>query len=180
MRIWNCEFCKAKNGNFRINCGFLTQCVPTTIYCLTKPNILFVLSIDKLNLEKASLKSWREKITDENNDEEELPNKAHEDVDQVLTIGTIGYPNVGKSSLINSLMGKRVVSVSKTPGHTKHFQTIFINSKIRLCDCPGLVFPSKISFFFLLSSKISKIFFNFSIFQFFNFSIFQFSNFQFF
>ena len=128
-----------------MNCGFLPQCVPTTIYCLTKSSILFVLSIDKLNLEKASLKPWREKITDENNDEEELPNKAPEDVDQVLTIGTIGYPNVGKSSLINSLMGKRVVSVSKTPGHTKHFQTIFINSKIRLCDCPGLVFPSKIS-----------------------------------
>ena len=121
------------------------MCHLAVIYCRTKSNILFVLSIDKLNLEKASLKPWREKITDENNDEEELPNKAHEDVDQVLTIGTIGYPNVGKSSLINSLMGKRVVSVSKTPGHTKHFQTIFINSKIRLCDCPGLVFPSKIS-----------------------------------
>ena len=59
-----------------------------------------------------------------------------------LTIGMLGQPNAGKSSLINSLMGKRVVSVSKTPGHTKHFQTIFITKLIVLCDCPGLVFPS--------------------------------------
>lgn len=36
----------------------------------------------------------------------------------------------------------QVVSVSKTPGHTKHFQTIFLTSKVKLCDSPGLVFPS--------------------------------------
>lgn len=64
--------------------------------------------------------------------------------DQILTIGMVGQPNAGKSSLINSLMGKRVVSVSKTPGHTKHFQTIFITKSVKLCDCPGLVFPSKV------------------------------------
>ncbi|KAH3803047.1 guanine nucleotide-binding protein-like 1 [Dreissena polymorpha] len=62
----------------------------------------------------------------------------------VLTIGCVGFPNVGKSSVINGLMGKKVVSVSKTPGHTKHFQTIFLTPTVRLCDCPGLVFPSKI------------------------------------
>ena len=60
----------------------------------------------------------------------------------VLTIGTIGFPNVGKSSLINALIGKKVVSVSVTPGHTKHFQTMFITDNVKLCDCPGLVFPS--------------------------------------
>lgn len=60
----------------------------------------------------------------------------------ILTIGMIGHPNVGKSSIINGLMGRKVVSASKTPGHTKHFQTIFITSTVCLCDCPGLVFPS--------------------------------------
>jgi len=37
-----------------------------------------------------------------------------------------------------------VVSVSKTPGHTKHFQTINVTRSVRLCDCPGLVFPSTV------------------------------------
>ena len=36
--------------------------------------------------------------------------------DSRLTIGMVGQPNAGKSSLINSLVGRRVVSVSKTPG----------------------------------------------------------------
>lgn len=62
----------------------------------------------------------------------------------ILTIGCIGQPNVGKSSLLNAVMGRKVVSVSKTPGHTKHFQTIFITRTVKLCDCPGLVFPSRV------------------------------------
>ncbi|XP_076436315.1 guanine nucleotide-binding protein-like 1 [Babylonia areolata] len=64
--------------------------------------------------------------------------------DGVLTIGCIGYPNVGKSSLLNGLVGRKVVSVSKTPGHTKHLQTIFLTPTVKLCDCPGLVFPSHV------------------------------------
>lgn len=59
-----------------------------------------------------------------------------------VTIGCCGFPNVGKSSLLNSLNGRKVVSVSRTPGHTKHLQTIFLTKHVRLCDCPGLVFPS--------------------------------------
>lgn len=56
-------------------------------------------------------------------------------------VGLVGYPNVGKSSTINSLLGEKKVSVSSTPGKTKHFQTIHLSSDIVLCDCPGLVFP---------------------------------------
>jgi len=39
----------------------------------------------------------------------------------------------------------QVVSTSRTPGHTKHFQTIYLTPTIRLCDCPGLVFPSLVN-----------------------------------
>ncbi|KAG8898278.1 hypothetical protein FRB99_007550 [Tulasnella sp. 403] len=56
-------------------------------------------------------------------------------------VGLVGYPNVGKSSTINALLGEKKVSVSSTPGKTKHFQTIHLSSSIMLCDCPGLVFP---------------------------------------
>ncbi|KAF9244535.1 hypothetical protein BU15DRAFT_85913 [Melanogaster broomeanus] len=58
-----------------------------------------------------------------------------------LVVGLVGYPNVGKSSTINALIGEKKVSVSATPGKTKHFQTIHLSSSIVLCDCPGLVFP---------------------------------------
>ncbi|KAG8624063.1 hypothetical protein KVT40_009039 [Elsinoe batatas] len=65
-----------------------------------------------------------------------------EPADRKIQIGLVGYPNVGKSSTINSLLGAKRVSVSSTPGKTKHFQTIHLSSRIVLCDCPGLVFPN--------------------------------------
>ena len=58
------------------------------------------------------------------------------------TIGLLGYPNVGKSSTINALIGAKKVSVSATPGKTKHFQTMHLSDQVILCDCPGLVFPN--------------------------------------
>ncbi|KAI0420282.1 hypothetical protein F5X98DRAFT_332978 [Xylaria grammica] len=65
-----------------------------------------------------------------------------DDPDRRLEIGLVGYPNVGKSSTINALIGAKKVSVSATPGKTKHFQTIHLSDKVILCDCPGLVFPN--------------------------------------
>ncbi|KAJ3725581.1 GTPase [Lentinula guzmanii] len=61
--------------------------------------------------------------------------------DRFLTIGLLGSPNVGKSSLLNALIGEPKVRASKTPGKTKHFQTLFWTPEIRLADCPGLVMP---------------------------------------
>ncbi|KAI5175677.1 large subunit GTPase 1 [Nematocida sp. LUAm1] len=60
------------------------------------------------------------------------------------TIGMIGYPNVGKSSTINSLFQKKVVQTSIVPGKTKSIQTLELHNMV-LCDCPGLVFPSFIT-----------------------------------
>lgn len=110
---------------------------------------------------EVDLSSWEKKIKEETNVEfdyeegaevgETILEKAdtsyytHERYKSgVLTIGCVGQPNVGKSSLLNALMGRCVVSVSRTPGHTKHFQTIFLTPQVRLCDCPGLVFPSTV------------------------------------
>ncbi|KAK6027526.1 ribosomal L27e protein, partial [Ostertagia ostertagi] len=59
-----------------------------------------------------------------------------------VVVGMVGYPNVGKSSTINRIAGDKKVSVSATPGKTRHFQTVHIDSQLVLCDCPGLVMPS--------------------------------------
>ncbi|CAM36854.1 conserved hypothetical protein [Leishmania braziliensis MHOM/BR/75/M2904] len=66
------------------------------------------------------------------------------DVNTPLMVGLVGYPNVGKSSTINAIIGCKKVVVSATPGKTKHFQTLTIPNerRVALCDCPGLVFPS--------------------------------------
>ncbi len=52
-----------------------------------------------------------------------------------IAVGFCGYPNVGKSSTINKLMQEKKVTVSATPGKTKHFQSLFLNDEICLLDC---------------------------------------------
>ncbi|EFO20434.1 hypothetical protein LOAG_08056 [Loa loa] len=59
-----------------------------------------------------------------------------------LVVGMVGYPNVGKSSTINKLLNQKKVSVSATPGKTRHLQTLVVDKELTLCDCPGLVMPS--------------------------------------
>ncbi|WIA12353.1 hypothetical protein OEZ85_012403 [Tetradesmus obliquus] len=59
-----------------------------------------------------------------------------------ITVGVVGLPNVGKSSLINSLKRARVAQVGSTPGVTKGVQEIHLDKHIRLLDSPGIVFTS--------------------------------------
>uniref|UniRef100_A0A915PN84 Large subunit GTPase 1 homolog n=1 Tax=Setaria digitata TaxID=48799 RepID=A0A915PN84_9BILA len=59
-----------------------------------------------------------------------------------VVVGMVGYPNVGKSSTINKLLNQKKVSVSATPGKTRHLQTLAVDDELTLCDCPGLVMPS--------------------------------------
>ena len=53
----------------------------------------------------------------------------------------VGAPNVGKSTLINKLVGKKVVMTGDTPGVTKALSWIRINEDIELLDSPGLLIP---------------------------------------
>ncbi|XP_067633665.1 nucleolar GTP-binding protein 2 [Eurosta solidaginis] len=67
--------------------------------------------------------------------------KLHIDKKQI-SVGFIGYPNVGKSSVINALRSKKVCNVAPIAGETKVWQYITLMKRIFLIDCPGVVYPS--------------------------------------
>ncbi|XP_064206736.1 nucleolar GTP-binding protein 2 [Anguilla rostrata] len=67
--------------------------------------------------------------------------KLHGDKKQI-SVGFIGYPNVGKSSIINTLRSKKVCNVAPLAGETKVWQYITLMRRIFLIDCPGVVYPS--------------------------------------
>ncbi|AHH09283.1 GTP-binding protein [Borrelia parkeri SLO] len=62
--------------------------------------------------------------------------KTYEEKIKVLVIGV---PNVGKSSIINLLVGKKSTSVANKPGHTKNIQILKINERINIFDMPGIL-----------------------------------------
>ena len=53
----------------------------------------------------------------------------------------VGSPNVGKSTLINKLVGKKAVQTGNTPGVTKSLGWVRINNDIELLDSPGILWP---------------------------------------
>lgn len=67
--------------------------------------------------------------------------KLHQDKKQI-SVGFIGYPNVGKSSIINALRAKKVCKVAPIAGETKVWQYITLMRRMYLIDCPGVVYPT--------------------------------------
>lgn len=59
---------------------------------------------------------------------------------QQISVGFIGYPNVGKSSVINTLSNKKVCKAAPIPGQTRVWQYVTLMKRIHLIDCPGIVY----------------------------------------
>jgi len=60
-----------------------------------------------------------------------------------IVVGIVGYPNVGKSSIINALKRSRAVGVSPRPGFTTSMQEVVLDKNVRLLDSPGVVFDDE-------------------------------------
>ena len=76
--------------------------------------------------------------------------------DQII-VGVIGYPNTGKSSLINLLIGKKSARISPEAGFTKGVQKLRLSSKILLLDSPGVIPNEEYSTIGKFTKKHSEI-----------------------
>jgi len=66
------------------------------------------------------------------------------DVKTAIRVGVVGFPNVGKSSVINSLKRAQACDTGAVPGMTKQMQEVKLDKKIKMLDSPGIVMSSSV------------------------------------
>ncbi|MFW5847088.1 MAG: GTPase [Nanoarchaeota archaeon] len=90
---------------------------------------------------RKGIKKLRQRIKIESNKIKKLDNSKER-----INIGIIGYPNTGKSSIINILTGKASAGTGSDAGFTKGIQKIKLTSEILLIDSPGVIPSENYSF----------------------------------
>ncbi|MCF7910572.1 50S ribosome-binding GTPase [Candidatus Pacearchaeota archaeon] len=95
-------------------------------------------------IKRTGIKKLRDLIKREskkiNKDQREFSEEVKKLVsDEKVSIGVIGYPNTGKSSLINILVGKKVAGTASEAGFTKGIQKLRLEKEINLIDTPGII-----------------------------------------
>ena len=76
-------------------------------------------------------------ITKEIQEKREAKGLAKKDIRALV----VGIPNVGKSTLINRMAGRKIANVGNNPGVTKNLSWLKTNSDILLLDSPGILWP---------------------------------------
>merc|ERR1719193_290659 len=66
------------------------------------------------------------------------------DVKTAIRVGVVGFPNVGKSSVINSLKRAQACDTGSMPGMTKQMQEVKLDKNIKMIDSPGIVMSSSV------------------------------------
>lgn len=105
------------------------------------------------------------KILDIIKEENYNKNKSKGIINKNLRIMIVGIPNVGKSTLINQIIGKKSAKTGDTPGITKSQQWLKIKGNIELLDTPGILWPkiedvsvaNKLSFLGSIKDSILEI-----------------------
>ena len=72
-----------------------------------------------------------------------------------VTVGVVGFPNTGKSTLINSLKGHKSAGTSPISGYTKGVQKLKINNQIMMLDTPGVLPHTKPKLEYVLIGAIT-------------------------
>ena len=98
-------------------------------------NILAVDSISGINVNKIS--SMCREVLKEKLEKEKLKGMKPRSIRTMV----IGIPNVGKSTLINALCGKKIAQTANKPGVTKSQQWIRLSADLDLLDTPGVLWP---------------------------------------
>ena len=128
-----------------------------------KPKVLIMTKIDLCDMEKTN--KWKSYYENDgyqvimvdlinNNNVNEIFNKINPVINDLnekrknkglkprkIRALVLGIPNVGKSTLINRLVGKKATNVGNKPGITKNLEWIRVNDKLELLDTPGILWP---------------------------------------